>query len=236
MHPFDIPLDQPLELPVHPVSGADRQDVAEGEVQAQEAEPEQQHVDGPEADPEGGQEPDDGGDDGEETHGRHLPARWPFDPVQLNGVLTRWCDGLEAFDDRAAGLHQVEEATAALGIVQGELIDRLVEGMPRKNGRPVSWTETPAGTLKLDWTGGYSSWDAEMVWIEALAEARRRAADPETGELSAEADRGAQAMLVVVKELLTSPAFRVTSLKNMGLDPDEYRATSPRRRTVKFVD
>lgn len=239
-HPFDVPLDQPIELA--PIT-VDDHGPADAHGAEQQADDHEQEGPGDQLNPADGaadqvdddhQASDDVEHDGD--HGETVPALRPFDPVQLKRALSSWVDGLASFEDQAVGLAQVEDATAALGEAKGELVDRLVEGMPLKpSGRPVPWVETPVGILKGDSTGGYSSWDAEMVWVEALAEARRRAADPETGELTAEADRGAQAMLGVVKELLTSPAFRVGALKNLGLDPDEYRATSPKRRIVRFV-
>lgn len=231
-HPFDVPLDEPLDdlgpaLPSAPA--ADGDDVLEGEVHGQEGEAEQQHVDGAEVDPEGGEEPDGGGEDGEESHGALVPPDRPLDPAQLRRALTAWCDHLASFDDRAVGLHQVQEAGLALGEVEQELTDRLVEELTEP------WVETPAGILKRDRRGGHVSWDPEAIWPEALAEARRRCANPETGELSPDADRGARAMLDVVKEVLSSPSFRVKQLKAIGVDPDEVRATAPKRKIVRFV-
>lgn len=254
VHPFDVPLNEPIEGfgdsgPAPPVEGTastvapgpeearlvspapapDGDDVLEGEVDRQEGEPEEQQVDRAEVHAEGGEQPDGGREDGEESHAGHVPAQRPVDPIQLRRALTSWCDGLTTFDDRAVGLHQVLEAALALGDIEHELTERLAEEISGP------WVETPAGILQRATRGGHVSWDAEAIWPEALDEARRRAADPETGELSAEADRGARAMLDVVREILSGPSFRVKQLKDIGVDPDEVRATAPKRRIVKFA-
>lgn len=169
-------------------------------------------------------------------HGGNVPVQRPFNPVQLREGLTRWSDSLASFDDQAVGLHQVEEAAAALGDVKGELVERLVDGLPvNARGHRVPWVETPVGILQKDRSGGYSSWDAELIWPDLLAEARRRCADPETGELTSEAEAGAQAMLAVLKEVISSPSFRVRALEKLGIDPDQVRATTPSRTIVRFA-
>jgi hypothetical protein len=233
MHPFDVPLDQPIEgLPAvaddhGPADAGGR----EQETDDHEEQGPAEQVDAADGLAEEAKDRQDAGDDVEHdgNHGRNVPAQRPLDPAQLRRTLTSWCDGLVTFDDRALGLQQVLMAEAALGDVEQELTDTLAAEMPK------AWVETPAGVLKRDSRGGHSSWDADAIWPDALAEARRRAADPATGELSPEAERGAQAMLAVVKEILSSPSFRVGALQKIGVDPDEVRATAPRRKIVRFA-
>jgi hypothetical protein len=193
---------------------------------------------GSQGDVEEGQDGQDQGDDVENQaeHGLNVPAVRPFDLAQLKEGLTRWVDRLGTFDDQAVGLHQVLEATGALADARGELVDKLVDNYPRnERGNRVPWVETPVGILKKDRSGGSSNWDAEMIWPDLLAEARRRAAQANGGELTPEAEAGAQAMLAVLKEVLSSPSFRVRALEKLGIDPDEVRATTPSRTIVRFA-
>lgn len=130
----------------------------------------------------------------------------------------------------------MEQAAGAIADARGELVDKLVEDWPRNDrGNRVPWTETPVGILKKDRSGGSSNWDAEMIWPDLLTEARRRCANPETGELSPEAEAGAVAMLAVLKEVVSSPSFRVRALEKLGIDPDQVRSTTPSRTIVRFA-
>lgn len=184
------------------------------------------------------EDPEKQGDDVEHDadHGLNVPVPRPFDPTQLREGLTRWCDALGSLDDRAVALHQVDQAAGALGEVRGHLVDQLVEDLPvNDRGHRVPWVETPVGILKKDRSGGHSTWDAEIIWPDLLAEARRRAADPETGELTPEAEAGVVAMMTVVREVLSSPSFRVRALEKLGIDPDEVRSTTPSRTIVRFA-
>lgn len=227
-HPFDPP-----EESAAPADG----DPAEAGGAGSEPEREQEQDEGQQVEAADGQadKPEEGDDGGQskadQSHGPALPAPRPFSPAQLRQVLTAWHDQLVSFDERAIGLHQVQAAVLSLGEVEAELVERLVEEMPGP------WVETPVGILKRDRRGGSSSWDAEIVWADALAEARRRAGaiDDATGEIDETIDRGIQAMLGVVKEIVSSPSFRVGALKKMGVEPDEVRATSPSRKIVRFA-
>ena len=234
VHPFDVPLDEPIEglgpsaVAVHDHGPAD------AEVGEDQPDDDQQQGPGDQLDAAEGaadQVDDDHqpGDDVEHDrdHGAIVPTK--LTPIQLRRALTAWFDTLTTFDQQAVGLHQVQEAELALGDVEAELVEQLAAAIEGP------WVETPAGILQTASRGGHVSWDAEAIWPDALAEARRRAADPETGELSEEADRGCRAMLDVVREILSGPAFRVKQLKAIGVDPDEVRATAPKRKIVRFA-
>lgn len=147
----------------------------------------------------------------------------------LRLALTKWFDGLGSLDERAGGLRQALAARSAIGDVTEELERVLAEEMTSP------WLETPAGTLKRDRRGGYSSWDSEPIWRELLDQVRSQRVDRRTGEIRG-FDEGAEMMLRAVCEVLGSPTFKVTALRKRGIDPDEVRSTSPSRYRAKFVD
>lgn len=233
VHPFDVPLDEPLVLDALPVAVDDHGPAdADGAEDQPDDDEEQRPGDQLDAAEGAADQVDDHhqpGDDVEHDrdHAQLVPVQ--LSPIQLRRALTAWFDTLATFDDQAVGLHQVQEAELALGEVEAELVEQLAAAIDGP------WVETSAGILQTATRGGHVSWDAEAVWPDALAEARRRAADPETGELSPEAERGVLAMLGVVKEILGSPTFRVKQLKAIGVDPDEVRATAPKRKIVRFA-
>lgn len=242
----DLPRDQLPEIPAAllalPVA-VDHDRATDARGAEEKADHDQEHgpgdeLDGAEGDAHQVEDHEQPGEDVEHDgdHAGTVPVQRPFNLAQLKEGLTLWVDGLTDFDDQAVGLHQVQEAAGALGEARGELVDRLVDGLPvNDRGHRVPWVETPVGILKKDRSGGYSSWDAELIWPDLLAEARRRCADPETGELTPEAERGAQAMLMVLKEVISSPSFRVRALEKLGIDPDQVRATTPSRTIVRFA-
>lgn len=216
----------------------DGHDRPEDQVSGDEGEPESHQVDGTQSDMKQGEHEAQQSEQGE--HASSLPSPLSSTTASLIGderalkeALMRWCDSLETFDGKAVGLHQIQVAKGAVAEVEGELVDKLVEDFPLNDrGKPAAWTETTAGLLKTDWKGGYSSWDADALWTVLLDRARTMKFDPATGEVR----DGAEVMLELIKEVVASPTFKVTVLRSWGVDVDDYRATSPKRRVVRFVD
>lgn len=225
----ELPREQLPEIPAALLAseGGQGDDRPEHQVQSHEQEAQHHEVDPTEGELQEGAQEAERREDGE--HAGALPALLG-DETALRAGLSTWFDKLTTFDDRAVGLRQVQTFRKAVGEVEGELVTVLAEEIDG------AWVETPAGVLQVDHRGGYVSWDANAVWPLLLKVARVRRFDPATGE---ERD-GAEVMLELVKEVITSPKFKVTTLRRWKditeTDEDELKATSPKVKIVKFAD
>lgn len=115
-------------------------------------------------------------------------------------------------------LEGCRRARADLAVIAADIEAELVEQLGR--GR-----HELAGNVAVEVKGSprRTGWEHDELWRRVLAAGLdERAVDLETGEIEREAD----ALLRAVRECV-GPSWKVTGLRDRGIDPDEFCETRP---------
>lgn len=125
---------------------------------------------------------------------------------------------------RLAGLReQRRELDAEMAEVEAWLAEHLPHGGIAVEG--VGWLAAQPATKR-------TKWDHDEVVRHVTARARdERRADPETGEYEAVEE----AIVRVLRECAGIAYWKVTGLRRLGLDPDEFCTTEKGPRRVMIV-
>lgn len=136
---------------------------------------------------------------------------------------------LAAFDlDRAVeDLHRLRAIRQALAMWEGELTDWISDAIGRN-------TITVAGVGHVEAKRGANrkEWDNDALWRTVVAKARDERAVSLDGEpLESEGE----AVGRVLGECMR-PSWRLTPLRDRGIDPDEFCQTTPGKVSVVITD
>ena len=134
-------------------------------------------------------------------------------------------------DALAAGLAQLRQITADMRLLAQAVEDDVVSLMPDKR-----YTLQGVGTLERRKGTDRRQWDSlELARLLVLAEL----VDPATGEIDRTGDPvevvgRVVAALVACAPFTSSMGWRVTALRDRGINPDEWATTTPGRTTVQI--
>lgn len=127
--------------------------------------------------------------------------------------------------DRAVrDLAELRAARKALADWEDVLAEFVADGIGRNTVHVdgVGAVEAKRGAKRTEW-------DHDALWRTVVARARdERAVDPDTGEV---VESEGEAVGRVLAEC-ARPAWRLTPLRDRGIDPDEYCHTQPGRISV----
>lgn len=123
-----------------------------------------------------------------------------------------------------AALREVRDLKRALGVWDDHLSDQIAELMPGK------WDEVEGvGLVEVKRGAKRTKWDHDALSSLVVARALdERKLDESTGEY----EREAEAVSRVLRECAAFSYWRVTKLRERGIDPDEYAETQPGRVSV----
>jgi hypothetical protein len=127
-------------------------------------------------------------------------------------------------------LAEVRSVRTALGLRERAIEELLVDIMLED-----TMTVTGIGTFRLRHGRDRKGWDSE----ELLSTVIRRSLDPEgTGELPAtipEVVERIRTGVFAAAPITPSMQWRVTALRDQGIDPDEWCTSTPGRTTVQIT-
>lgn len=152
----------------------------------------------------------------------------PAGTVELteNAIALTFRSSVADFDlDRAVtDLAQLRAVKQALTIWEGELTDWISDALGRNeiDVEGVGHVQVKRGNSRTEW-------DTDALIRLVIARGRdERQVDPETGEaLESEGEAVGRALMAAAR-----PSWRVTSLRDLGIDADEYCTKTPGKLSV----
>jgi hypothetical protein len=166
-------------------------------------------------------------------------------PVEtLPDVIETWRNAIEALDaDRrglaelgqvdmlAFGLDRIRELRRQLGDLE-RAVEADIAGLMDGKQQTIDGL----GTLERRRGTDRKGWDSDEVLKSIVQLAVVNAIDPDTGELPSHTELVARVVadIAACAPLTASTGWRVTALRAMGIDPDEYCITKPGRTAVQI--
>lgn len=145
--------------------------------------------------------------------------------MDTDSIAVAFTSTTDNFDvDRAiTDLHRLRTIRQALAMWEGELTDWLADALGRNQV-----TVDGVGTAEIKRGNDRKQWDNDALIRLVIARGRdERRVDEETGEYESEAEAVGRALMACAR-----PSWRVTALKERGIDPDEYCEKTPGRLSV----
>ncbi len=147
-----------------------------------------------------------------------LDAIWDFDTKFRGGNpkdldVTSLVSMLDAVRDMTNTLKSVDE--------------RLVEVLTAKMGDPIAVDGVVA---EVKWGKPRKQWETEQLASLVSEEIIARAIDPETGALETPVSQLIQQLL----QFVGVSYWKVTALKALGIDPDQYCEVGPAKASVQL--
>lgn len=129
-------------------------------------------------------------------------------------------------DTLAHLLVEARRAKRAISDVERAIESALATAMPKKQ-----ITVQGVGTLERRKGNDRKAWDHERLGARIAALSRdERVLDESTGVIEGEAEAAVRVLLACAR-----PDYRVTALRERGLDPDDYCLSEPGRTSVQVI-
>lgn len=137
-------------------------------------------------------------------------------------AFTSTVDGFD-LDRAVSDLARLREIRQALAMWEGELTDWLADALGR-NATDVDGV----GRVEVKRGANRKEWDNDSLWRVVVSKARdERIANEMTGEYESEGEAVARVLADCMR-----PSWRLTPLKDRGIDPDEFCSVSPGKTSV----
>jgi hypothetical protein len=108
----------------------------------------------------------------------------------------------------------VRDTVKALRMIDDDLSDRIAEQLPG------GWEDFNSGRVEVKPSVQRTKWDHESLWAQVTARGRdERQVDKDTGEVL---ESEGEAVARTLRACVGQGPWKVTGLREIGLDPDEY--------------
>lgn len=128
----------------------------------------------------------------------------------------------------ATVLKELQDLINRLRLMDSFLIKDLKKLTPDRS-KPI--IELPdGGTMELRTGAPRKTWDKDALASIVVEKIMQESIDPDTGVI----DRPISQMLLRVLDFVSYSSFKVTALRDVGVDPDNYCEKGPMSTTVQF--